>query len=145
MVEAYVLGLGEEVGLDGGFEFGLGGSGLEVEGGVEGVEFEEVAMRQAARWAGAAVADAVEVVVSLMGAVGKDSDLWGGRGQGRRGGGDVPDEPVGPGAGGGVGIVDDEGEGSSLGGDSGPGELGGLIGVVAGVFFGDLAAVEEGR
>jgi len=104
------LGVGDEMRLHGEFELDAAGAGLEVEAGVERVEPEEVAMGIAGRRTRATIADAVEVVDALAGTVVEQFDLGRVLGAERGAGGDVPEEPVGPGAGGCVGIVGDEGE-----------------------------------
>ena len=68
---SHPLCVGEDVRVHGGFEFASCGAGLKVECGAESVEAEEVAMRAAWRRARPTVADAAEIVSSLMRAGGK--------------------------------------------------------------------------
>ena len=111
--------------------------------GVESIELEEITVGLTGGRTGAAVADAAEVVETLAGAV-VEQRVFGrvGRQDGRFGW-DVPDEPMGPGAGGRVGVVRDEGEGLGVGRGAGPGEVGGDVVVVApDKFKGSLTATE---
>src|SRR6266704_5451947 len=107
-VTADKLGLPEDVALRGAFDVGFGGSRFQIQLRIEGVEFEEIAMRLARRWAWTAVADFSEIVAALAGAVRKLFLLRDSLGKLLSIRREVKQHPVNPGAYPRVGIVHDE-------------------------------------
>src|SRR6266581_6245545 len=107
-VFANQFGLREDVALHGALDIGFGGSGFQIEFRIEGVEFEEIAMWLAGRWAWTAVSDFAEIVAALAGAVRKLILLRDSLGKFLRVRREVKQNPVHPGAYRRVGIVHDE-------------------------------------
>src|SRR5215475_15767640 len=89
------------------FEVTPAGTGFQVEFRVERIEAEEITMGFPGRRARSAIADALEVVLSLAGSVVEGIGFGPGFRQSFSGG-NVPDNPVGAGAHGCVGIIRDE-------------------------------------
>ncbi len=120
----------------------FGGSFGEVQGGVEGVEFEEVAMLPVGR-AGALV-DKGAAGISAVGA-----ERFGMLGDCCGGGRDVEEDPMVPhlvfaDIGGNVGVIQEQGEGFGLGGDAADVERGIDLLPFTGVFRRDLSSFGEG-
>lgn len=141
--QADELGLGADVVLHGAFDVGFDGAGLEVKFRIEGVELEEIAMRPAGWRTGTTVAEFVEIVTALVGAVGEllpVGDVFREFASADR---QVVENPMDPSAGGGVRIVHDEREGLRGGGRIVPGELGRNVKSVAGECLGDRLAGRE--
>lgn len=68
-VAAHVFTAGHNVAVHSALEIFFGAAGLEIQLGVQGVEFEEVAMELAARRTRTSITNFVEVVGALAGAV----------------------------------------------------------------------------
>jgi len=138
-VAADELAGGEDVSLEGVKELRFGCAGRQGERGVEGVEVEDVPVRGAGGRAGSAVADTAEVVAALKGAGGELRLGGEGFGEGAGVWRQIPEEPVGEGAHGGVGVGDEEGEAAGGRGRRVPCERGGEVGLTraGGVARGD--------
>src|SRR6266487_1901998 len=144
-VTADKLGLPEDVALHGSFDLGFGGSRFQIQLRIEGVEFEEIAMRLARRWAWTAVSDFAEIVAALAGAIRKLFLLRDSLGKFLRIRRQVKQHPVHPGAHRRVGIVHDEREALRLCRWFIPGELRRDVRAVAGKFFWDRFPSRKSR
>src|SRR5579872_4938451 len=120
-----------------------GSTGGQVEGGIEGVELEEVAVRLARGRARAAIANAAKIISALMAAATRVAGVGNIFRQLARAGGQVIDDPVGKGAGRSVRIVNDEGKTPGALRRAAPGKSWRNILAAAGVLAGNLATLER--
>ncbi len=132
--------------LDSGKQTGFTQAGGKIRGQVEGVQVEEVAVRFSGRRTGAAVAVLAKAVASLAAYAGHLGTLGHVTGQAIQHGRQVVEHPMGKGTGGGVRVIQDQGEALRPGRHLLPVQAGREVLAAAGVFDRDGAAVgESGR